>query len=116
EAPDRLRQLPLGADPPAAPGLVPRDGNVHEALEEVAFVLRCRAPCVLELLMRGEVLAGADALDPGSIRGLELLRLPPGRRTCAAGSRGRTRSDRCARRTASRARGTSARSPRAGPH
>src|SRR5207302_8773886 len=63
QPPERLGQLALGADAPAAPGLVPRDGDVHEALEEVAFVLRRRAPGVLELLVRGEVLAGADQLD-----------------------------------------------------
>jgi hypothetical protein len=36
---------------------------VHEALQEVAFFGRCGAPGVLELLVRGEVLAAADQLD-----------------------------------------------------
>lgn len=63
EPADCLRELSLGADPPASPGLVPRDRDVHEALQEVALLRRCCAPCVLELLVRGEVLPGADQLD-----------------------------------------------------
>src|SRR3954471_17268755 len=31
-------ELPFGADPVAAAGLVPRDGHVHEALVEVALL------------------------------------------------------------------------------
>ena len=106
QPPERLGQLTLGADAPAAARLVPGDRHVHEPLEEVAFVLRRRAPGVLELLVRGEILAGADQLDARLKGGLELLRLQPERRTCAAGSRGRTRSGLCARRIATRARDT----------
>jgi hypothetical protein len=72
-----LRELPLGADLASAPRLVPRDRHVHETLEEVALPGGRRAPRVLELLVRGEVLAGPNQLYPGPIRGLELLRLPP---------------------------------------
>jgi hypothetical protein len=57
EAADRLRELTLRTDLTAASGLVPRDGDVHESLEEVALVLRRRPPRVLERLVRGEVLA-----------------------------------------------------------
>ena len=51
---DRLLQLPLGADPPPAAGLVPRNGDVDEALEEVALVFVRRAPRELELFVCGE--------------------------------------------------------------
>ena len=73
-----LCELSLGADLASAPGLVPRNRDVHETLEEVALLDGRRAPRVLELLVRGEVLAGPDELDAGPIRGLEVLRLPPG--------------------------------------
>jgi hypothetical protein len=106
QTPHRLCQLPLRADLAPTSGLVPGDGDVHQALEEVALLGGRGAPGILELLVRGEVLARTNQLDARLIRGLELLRLPPGRRTCGAGSRGRTRAGLCARRTASRARGT----------
>src|SRR5205807_5661040 len=105
EPAQRLRKLAFGADPTPAPGLVPRDRDVHESLEEVAFLLWRVAPCVLELFVRREELAGPDQRDAAFKRGLELLRLPPGRRRSGAGSPGRTRSDRSGRRTASRATG-----------
>ena len=57
EAAGGLLQLPLTADTVAAPGLVPRDGDVDEPLEEVALLGLRRAPHVFEHLMRGEVLA-----------------------------------------------------------
>jgi hypothetical protein len=60
EPASRLLELPLGADLSATPRLVPRDRDVDEALEEVAFRGGRGAPGVLELLVRGEVLAGAD--------------------------------------------------------
>ena len=63
ESADRLRQLPFAADAPAAPRLVPRDRHVDETLEEIALFARRDAPGVLELLVRGEVLAAADQLD-----------------------------------------------------
>jgi hypothetical protein len=64
EPADRLRELSLGRDGAAASGLVPRDRHVDEPLQEVAFLRRGGAPFVLELLVRGEVLAGADQLEP----------------------------------------------------
>ena len=72
-----LRELPLGADLASAPGLVPGNRDVHETLEEVALLGGRRAPRVLELFVRGEVLACTNQLDARLIRGLELLRLPP---------------------------------------
>jgi len=56
EAPSCLVQLSLAADAVATAGLVPRDRDVHEPLEEVALVQLGRAPGVLEQLVRGEVL------------------------------------------------------------
>jgi len=61
---DRLLELPHRPDAPAAAGLVPRDRDVDQALEEVALGLRRVAPGQLQLLVRGEVLAGPDELDP----------------------------------------------------
>jgi hypothetical protein len=55
--------LPLAAVAVAAPGLVPRDGDVYEALEEVALRLRRRPPRELELFVRLEELAGANEVD-----------------------------------------------------
>ena len=72
-----LRELPFGADPASASGLVPRHCDVHEALEEVALFGGGRAPRRLELLVRGEILAGPDELYSCPIGGLEVLRLPP---------------------------------------
>ncbi|MFY9578142.1 MAG: hypothetical protein WAQ33_02350, partial [Gaiellaceae bacterium] len=63
ETADRFRQLPLGPDPSAAPRLVPRDRNVHEALQEVALLGRRGTPRVLQLLVCSEVLAGPDQLQ-----------------------------------------------------
>jgi hypothetical protein len=60
QPPDRLRQLTLRADLPAAAGLVPRHCDVHEPLEEVPLLMRRRPPRELELLVRGEVLASRD--------------------------------------------------------
>ena len=53
----RLLELPLEADPIPAAGLVPGDHDVHEPLEEVLLLALGCAPCVLERLVRGEVLA-----------------------------------------------------------
>jgi hypothetical protein len=52
-----LLELPLEADPIPASGLVPRDDDVHETLEEVLLLGLRRAPGVLERLVCGEVLA-----------------------------------------------------------
>jgi hypothetical protein len=64
QAPLGLRQLALAADAVATPGLVPRDRDVHEALEEVPLGRLRRAPCVLERLVRGEELTSPHQLDP----------------------------------------------------
>ncbi len=56
-------QLPLGTDPATASGLVPRNGDVHQTLEEVTLLGGRRAPGILELLVRGEVLACTNQLD-----------------------------------------------------
>src|ERR1700675_532771 len=71
EPPHRLCQLPLGADLASASGLVPRDRDVHETLEEVALLGGRRTPRVLELLVSSKVLAGRDKLDARLICGLE---------------------------------------------
>jgi hypothetical protein len=64
EPPGCLLQLPLAARTVAAPGLVPGDDDVDEALEEV-FLGRVRsAPGVLERLVGLEVLAGAGEVEP----------------------------------------------------
>jgi hypothetical protein len=63
EAPRRLLELTLAADPVPAAGLVPRDRDVDEPLVEVALLRRRRAPGQLELLVRGEELAAPDQLD-----------------------------------------------------
>ena len=65
EPPGRLLQLALAADPVAAAGLVPRDRHVDEALVEVALLRLGRAPGVLELLVRREVFAAPDQVEPG---------------------------------------------------
>jgi hypothetical protein len=65
ETADRFCQLPLGPDSSAAPRLVPRDRDVHEALQEVALLGRRRTPGVLQLLVRREVLARLDQLQAG---------------------------------------------------
>jgi hypothetical protein len=64
ESAGRLRELSLAADAVPAPGLVPGDGDVDEALEEVALCGLSGAPNVLELLVRREELAAADQLEP----------------------------------------------------
>ena len=55
-----LLQLPFTTDAVSSPGLVPGDGHMDEALEEVALVRRRGAPGVFELLVGGEELAAAD--------------------------------------------------------
>ena len=70
EPPRGLLELPLAADGVPALGLVPGDGHVHEPLEEVAFGRLGGAPDVLEHLVRGEVLTGADELEAALQLGL----------------------------------------------
>ena len=58
-----LLELPFATDSVAATGLVPRDGEVDEALIKVALFGGGRAPRVLELLVCGEELAAADQVE-----------------------------------------------------
>ena len=60
----RLLELALAADLVAATGLVPGDGDVDEALEEVPLRLLGGAPDVLQHLVSGEELPRADQLEP----------------------------------------------------
>ena len=70
EPPRRLLELARRCDGTTAARLVPRDGDVDEALEEVAlFRGRC-APRFLELLVRLEVPPGANLLEPALERSL----------------------------------------------
>lgn len=57
-------ELPLAADAVSAPGLVPRNRDVDDALEEVLLRGRRGAPRELQLLVGGEELAGPDQLEP----------------------------------------------------
>ena len=59
----RFFELAFAAGTLPAPGLVPGDGNVDEPLQEVSLLRRRLAPLVLELLVRGEELAGGDQLE-----------------------------------------------------
>jgi hypothetical protein len=63
QAPRRLLELALASDPVSPPGLVPGDGDVDEALEEVPLGGRGRAPGHLERLVGGEVLTPLDQLE-----------------------------------------------------
>ena len=68
EAPGGLLKLALVADPVPAPCLVPGDGDVDEALEEVALGRGSRPPGLLESLVRGEVLALGEQHEPTLVR------------------------------------------------
>src|SRR3954466_15240269 len=92
QPPERLDELTLGADLPAAAGLVPGNRDMHEALEEVALRGGCGAPGELALLARGEGFAAPDGLNSRPVVVLEFLRRRPGRRRSGAGWRGRSRS------------------------
>jgi hypothetical protein len=72
EAPRGLLELALEPRAVSAAGLVPGDDDVHEALEEVLLVRLRRAPCVLERLVCGEVLA-----PPGQVEACFEVRLRP---------------------------------------
>ena len=63
EPPRRLLELALAADPVSTRRLVPRNSDVHEALEEVLLGRVRRPPGKLQLLVRGEELAAADQVD-----------------------------------------------------
>ena len=57
-------ELPLAPRLVLAARVVPRDGNVDEALQEVSLRAGRFSPFVLELLVRLEVRAGPDQLEP----------------------------------------------------
>ena len=59
-----LLQLALEADAVFTAGLVPRDDDVDEPLEEVFLLGLRRAPSVLERLVRREVVAFAGERQP----------------------------------------------------
>jgi hypothetical protein len=64
ESADRFAELPFHCNRARATGLVPRDRDVNEPLEEVAFLCRRGAPHLLENFVCGEILAGANQRDP----------------------------------------------------
>ena len=68
QPPHRLRELSLGPDLAAASGLIPGNRNVHQTLEEVALLGGGGAPGILELLVRGEVLARTNQFHPRLVR------------------------------------------------
>ena len=67
EAAPCFAELPLAAVAIAATRLVPGDGDVDEALQEVALGRGCRTPFVLELLVRLEVATLPDQPQPFAI-------------------------------------------------
>ena len=62
----RLGELALAPWPVPTAGVVPGDRDVDEALEEVLFRRLGRAPRLLELLVRLEVLAAPDQIETSS--------------------------------------------------
>lgn len=66
-----LLELTLAADAIPAGGLVPRDDDVHQALEEVALAGLGRPPRFLEGLVGLEVAAGTAELEPRDERLLD---------------------------------------------
>jgi hypothetical protein len=63
QAPGGLPELALAAHPVLPSGLVPGDGDVDEALEEVALPGVGRTPGILESLVGREVLGAANQVD-----------------------------------------------------
>ena len=64
EAAPCLLELPLATGPVLPPRVVPGDGHVDEALEEVALWWGRLSPLVFELLVRLEVRTGPNQLQP----------------------------------------------------
>jgi hypothetical protein len=60
----RLLELPLISGPISTAGVMPRDGDVDEALEEVALGWLGGAPEILQHLVGREVLPAVDQLEP----------------------------------------------------
>jgi len=71
EAANRLLELAFISGPISAPGVMPGDGHVDEALEEVPLGCLGGAPQILQHLVGFEVLAAVDQLEPA----LELSRI-----------------------------------------
>jgi CheY-like chemotaxis protein len=67
----RLLELSRAADEVPAAVLVPRDDDVDEALEEVAFVLSGLAPRLFERFVRLEIAARPRELEPSLEGGLD---------------------------------------------
>jgi hypothetical protein len=67
ESPQSLLELAFAAHPVPTPGLVPRDDDVNEALEEFAVARLGRAPRLLEGLVGLEVASCARELEPGGV-------------------------------------------------
>ena len=65
EPPRRLLELALATNAVPAAGLIPRDRDVDEALEEVFLRWVCREPDVFERLVGLEVLALGNLLETG---------------------------------------------------
>jgi hypothetical protein len=63
EPPLGLSELPFAADAVPAPRLVPRDGDMDEALEEILLLGRRSSPRILERFVRREELSSADEVD-----------------------------------------------------
>jgi hypothetical protein len=71
QSPLRFLQLAATADEVPASVLVPRNDDMDETLEKVAFLRRRRTPGLLERLVRFEVAAGASQLQPSRKRALD---------------------------------------------
>jgi hypothetical protein len=85
----RLLELAFAADPPAAAGLVPRDRDMHEPLQEVPLGRFGGTPGVFQFLVSGEELAGSNQLEAALERvrqGARLRRRSGGRPGFAAAS------------------------------
>lgn len=77
EPPRGLVQLALAARSVTERRVVPGDGDVHEALEEVPLVRGGVAPLLLELLVRLEVGACVDQLEPPGQPHGSIIGAPP---------------------------------------
>jgi hypothetical protein len=71
QSPLRFLQLTATADEIPASVLVPRNDDMDEALEEVAFLGRRGTPGLLERLVCFEVAAGASQDQPARVRALD---------------------------------------------